>query len=60
MSEEIIKLAQSDIAEAENSLKTARELIDRLKKAGESTATLESNYAKAQSRLRRFQVAFRD
>lgn len=60
MSEEILKLARSDIEQAETQLKTARELIDRLKKAGESTAELESNYAKAQARLRRFKVAFSD
>ncbi|GAH57443.1 unnamed protein product [marine sediment metagenome] len=60
MSKEILDLAKHDIEEAAKSLKTARELIDRLKKAGESTAELESNYAKAQSRLRRFEVAFRD
>ncbi len=58
MSEEIIKIARSDIAQAEKQLETARELIDRLKRAGESTAELESNYAKAQARLRRFKVAF--
>lgn len=58
MSNEIIKIAQSDIKQAEINLETARDLIDRLKKAGESTAELESDYAKAQSRLRRFKLAF--
>ncbi len=60
MAEEILKIARSDIVQAEKNLQTARELIDRLKKAGESTAELESDYAKAQARLRRFKVAFSD
>lgn len=60
MSEEILKIAQADIKAAEEQLSTARELIDRLKRAGESTAELESNYAKAQARLRRFKAAFSD
>lgn len=60
MSKEIIKIAQSDIEQAEENLKVARDLIDRLKRAGESTADLESNYAKAQARLRNFKIAFSD
>lgn len=58
MSKEIIKIAQADIESAEKSLETARDLIDRLKRAGESTADLESDYAKAQARLRNFKIAF--
>ncbi len=60
MSEGVIKLAQADIKRAEVDLETARDLIDRLKKAGENTAELESNYANAQARLRRFKAAFSD
>lgn len=60
MSEAIIKIAQADIKAAEEQLNTARELIDRLKRAGESTAELESNYANAQARLRRYKAAFSD
>jgi uncharacterized protein involved in exopolysaccharide biosynthesis len=55
---DILNLAKGDIKEAETSLKAARDLIDRLKKAGENTSELESNYAKAQARLRRFKAAF--
>lgn len=60
MASDIIKLAQGDIERAESDLQTARDLIDRLKRAGENTAELESNYAKAQARLRRFKAAFSD
>lgn len=60
MSEEILKIAKADIDQAETNLETAKDLIDRLKRAGESTAQLESDYAKAQARLRRFKAAFSD
>lgn len=60
MSKEVLNLAKADIEQAEKQLETARDLINRLKRAGESTAELESNYAKAQARLRRFKAAFSD
>jgi len=58
MSKEIIAIAKHDIEQAEIQLETARDLIERLKKAGETTAELESDYARAQARLRRFKLAF--
>jgi len=59
MSEEILEAVKGDIATAENQLKAARELIDRLRKAGEDTAELERKYRTAAARLRRFKAAFK-
>lgn len=58
MSEEILKVAKADIASAEENLKVAKDLIDRLKKTGEDTSELERNYRTAEARLRRFKRAF--
>ena len=59
MSEEILEAVKADIAEAETQLKAAKELIDKLRKAGENTAELERKYRVAEARLRRFKVAFK-
>lgn len=58
MTDDIVKMAQADIKEGEQQLERARDLIARLKAAGENTAELESNYRKAEARLRRFKIAF--
>lgn len=59
MSEEILEVVKGDIDEAETQLKAAKELIDRLRKAGEDTAELERKYREAAGRLRRFKTAFK-
>jgi len=59
LSEEILEAVKADIAEAEIQLKTADELIKKLRQAGENTAELERKYRVAEARLRRFKVAFK-
>lgn len=58
MSEKIIEMAKEDIAAGEASLKDARDLIDRLRTAGEDTAELERKYRETETRLRRLKAAF--
>jgi len=60
MVEEIIKWAQKQIEDAEAELQKARLLIERLKKAGENTATLEAEYLEAKRRLDKYKEAFKD
>ena len=59
LSEEILESVKKDIDEAETQLKAAKELLDRLRKAGENTSELERKYRVAEARLRRFKVAFK-
>lgn len=60
MSEEIRNMAKTDIVAAEVNMKDARDLIDRLRKAGEDVADLERKYRESEQRLRRFKAAFGD
>ena len=59
MSEDIIEAVGKDIEEADTQLKAAKELIDKLRAAGEDTAELERKYRVAEARLRRFKSAFK-
>jgi multidrug resistance efflux pump len=58
MAERILESAREDIRNAEEQLKAAKALIDRLKAAGEDTLDLERRYIEAQRRLERYKRAF--
>lgn len=58
MSEEIRAMAKADITAAEVNMKDARDLINRLRQAGEDVAELERKYQQSEQRLRRFKAAF--
>ena len=59
LSEEILEAVKGDIDEAEKQLNAAKELLEKLRKAGEDTSELERKYRVAEARLRRFQAAFK-
>lgn len=58
MAEDILKAAREDVSHAEEQLKAAKVLIERLKKAGEDTLELERRYSETKRRLDRFKRAF--
>lgn len=58
MSEDILKGLIETITKGEKDLETARDIIAKLKTAGEDVATLERQYAVSKARLDRYKRAF--
>jgi len=58
LAEEILRAAREDISHAEEQLKAAKVLIERLKAAGEDVLELERRYNETKRRLDRFKRAF--
>jgi len=59
IAEEVLSVARENIKHAEEQLKKAKILIDRLKAAGEDTVQLERRYQEAKRRLERYKRAFK-
>jgi len=58
VSEEIILRLQADLEQAEQQLKTALDLIEKLRRAGEDTTQLQAQARKLQQRIQRYRRAF--
>jgi prefoldin subunit 5 len=58
LSVDIDEYIKKQIDEAEANLKKAREMIDKLRKAGEDVSKLLSDYEAARIRLERYKKAF--
>ena len=58
MSKEIITRVRENVADAEQSLATAKDLIQRLRKAGEDVSELERQQQRIEQRIRRYKQAF--
>lgn len=58
MSEEILKGLKATIKKGEKDLEIARDIIAKLKTAGEDVSTLERQYSVSKARLDRFKRAF--
>lgn len=58
MSEKIIAKVRKDVAEAERQLAVAKDLIARLRRAGEDVTELERNQRRIELRIARYKKAF--
>jgi len=58
MSEKIIAKVRKDIVTAEEQLAVAKDLITRLRRAGEDVTELERNQRKIELRIARYKKAF--
>ena len=58
MSDDLLRNMKDAIAEGEKNLEQARDLIAKLKTAGEDTAELERQYRVTKARLDRYKKAF--
>lgn len=58
MAERIIESVKEDIRKAEESLKVAKELTSRLRRAGEDVSDLEREIRRLELRIERYKKAF--
>jgi predicted nucleic acid-binding Zn-ribbon protein len=58
LAENVDEYIKKQIGEAEENLKKAKALIDKLRKAGEDVSKLLSDYETARLRLERYKKAF--
>lgn len=59
MAEEVVNTARAAIEEAEKQLAEARDLLTRLRKAGEDVTQAETEYRATKLRLDRYKRAFK-
>mgnify|MGYP000250468108 CR=1 FL=1 len=60
MAEDIVKYVRGEIERAEKELEKARDLIERMRKAGENTADLEIRYRELKAKLDAYKKAFQE
>lgn len=59
MSENINEQVQAAVAEAEKQLAEAKDLLDKLRRAGEDVTQAETNYRATKLRVERYKKAFK-